>query len=105
MDRVGRGNVRTFPYLKLNVRLGWIGLHRRQDVQADLAASDGSSGLSYPGLFQGSTDLLAEVLWFHLDQKMQGSAVLCVTARKPTTVYEFKDQDTVSFNVRAQRNF
>jgi len=58
LDRVGRGNVRTFPYLKLNVRLGWIGLHRRQDVQADLAASDGSSGLSYPGLFPGSTALL-----------------------------------------------
>jgi len=47
----------------------------------------------------------AEVLWFHLDQKMQGAAVLAVTAPKPTTLYEFKDQDTVSFNVRAQRNF
>ena len=24
---------------------------------------------------------------------------------KPTTVYEYKDQDTVSLNVRVQRNF
>jgi hypothetical protein len=47
----------------------------------------------------------AEVQWFHLDQKFTGAAVLAVTAPKPTTVYEFKDQDTVSFNVRAQRNF
>jgi len=44
-------------------------------------------------------------MWFHLDQKMQGAATLAVTAPKPTTVYEYKDQDTVSFNVRAQRNF
>jgi hypothetical protein len=47
----------------------------------------------------------AEVMWFHLDQKFTGSAVLTPTAPKPTAVYEFKDQDTVSFNVRAQRNF
>ena len=47
----------------------------------------------------------AEVQWFHLDQKMNGTSTLGPTAPKPTTVYEFKDQDTVSFNVRAQRNF
>jgi hypothetical protein len=47
----------------------------------------------------------AEVMWFHLDQKMTGAASLAPTAPKPATVYEFKDQDTVSFNVRAQRNF
>jgi hypothetical protein len=47
----------------------------------------------------------AEVQWFHLDQKMAGASTLGPTAPKPTTVYEFKDQDTVSFNVRAQRNF
>ncbi len=47
----------------------------------------------------------AEVLWVHLDQKFTGSAVLTPTAPKPTATYEFKDQDTVSFNVRAQRNF
>jgi len=28
-----------------------------------------------------------------------------VPARKPATVYEFKDQDAVSLNVRVQRNF
>ena len=45
-------------------------------------------------------------MWFHLDQKMHGLLPLsAATAPKPTTVYEFKDQDTVSFNVRAQRNF
>ncbi len=47
----------------------------------------------------------AEVQWFHLDQMMNGTSTLGPTAPKPTTVYEFKDQDTVSFNVRAQRNF
>jgi Porin subfamily len=47
----------------------------------------------------------AEAMWFHLDQKMTGTAVLAVAAPKPTTVYEYKNQDTVSFNVRAQRNF
>jgi hypothetical protein len=47
----------------------------------------------------------AEALWTHLDQKFTGTAVLTPTAPKPTAVYEYKDQDTVSFNIRAQRNF
>ena len=47
----------------------------------------------------------AEVMWFHLDQNMAGTAVLGPTAPKPSATYEYKDQDTVSFNVRAQRNF
>jgi hypothetical protein len=44
-------------------------------------------------------------MWFHLDQKFTGAAVLTPVAPKPTTTYEFKDQDTVSLNVRVQRNF
>jgi Porin subfamily len=47
----------------------------------------------------------AEAQWFHLDQKFTGTSALSASAPKPTTVYEYKDQDTVSFNVRAQRNF
>src|SRR5216683_3135335 len=47
----------------------------------------------------------AEVQWFHLDQKFTGTAVLAASAPKPTTVYEFKDQDTVLLQVRVQRNF
>jgi hypothetical protein len=47
----------------------------------------------------------AEVMWTHLDQKFTGTAVLAPTAPMPSASYEFKDQDTVSFNVRAQRNF
>lgn len=47
----------------------------------------------------------AEVMWFHLDQKFTGGAVLNPTAPKPNTLYQFKDQDTVSLNVRVQRNF
>jgi len=47
----------------------------------------------------------AEVMWFRLDQKMTGAATLTPAAPKPTAQYEFKDQDTVSFNVRVQRNF
>jgi len=47
----------------------------------------------------------AEVQWFHLDQKFTGAATLGPSAPKPATVYEFKDQDTVLLQVRAQRNF
>ncbi|QHO75201.1 porin [Bradyrhizobium sp. CCBAU 051011] len=47
----------------------------------------------------------AEVQWFHLDQKMSGSSVFTATAPKPNALYEFKDQDTVLLQLRAQRNF
>ncbi len=47
----------------------------------------------------------AEVQWFHLDQKFTGAAVFAANGPKPAAVYEFKDQDTVSLNVRVQRNF
>jgi hypothetical protein len=47
----------------------------------------------------------AEAMWFHLDQKFTGTAVLTPSAPKPTTTYEYKNQDTASFNIRAQRNF
>jgi|SRR5947209_3714241 len=47
----------------------------------------------------------AEVQWFHLDQKMSGSSVFAATAPKPLALYEFKDQNTVHLQVRAQRNF
>jgi hypothetical protein len=47
----------------------------------------------------------AEVQWFHLDQKMSGSSVFTATAPKPLALYEFKDQDTVHLQLRAQRNF
>jgi hypothetical protein len=47
----------------------------------------------------------AEVMYFALDQKFTGSAILTPTAPKPVARYEFKDQDTVSLNVRVQRNF
>jgi hypothetical protein len=47
----------------------------------------------------------AEVQWFHLDQKFTGAATLSAAAPKPTTVYEFKDQNAMQFELRAQRNF
>jgi hypothetical protein len=47
----------------------------------------------------------AEVSYFHLDQKFTGTAVLPPAAPLPTTVYEFKDQNTAALNVRVQRNF
>ena len=47
----------------------------------------------------------AEVQWFHLDQKFTGTAILAAAAPKPTARYEFKDQDAVQLQVRAQRNF
>jgi hypothetical protein len=47
----------------------------------------------------------AEVQWFHLDQMFTGASTLSPSAPKPTAVYQFKDQDTVTLNVRVQRNF
>jgi hypothetical protein len=47
----------------------------------------------------------AEVGAFFLNQKFTGTSVLGPAAPKPTTVYEYKDQNTVFLNVRAQRNF
>jgi hypothetical protein len=47
----------------------------------------------------------AEVQWLHLDQKMSGSSVFAATAPKPSALYEFKDQDRFSLELRAQRNF
>ena len=47
----------------------------------------------------------AEVLYFHLDQKFTGAKILTPVAPKPTAAYNYKDQDTVSLNIRAQRNF
>ena len=47
----------------------------------------------------------AEVLGFFLDQKFTGSATITPTSPKPAAIYDFKDQSTVSLNVRAQRNF
>ena len=53
-----------------------------------------------------------EVGWFKLDQKMTGAIGggvaannFAATAPKPSTVYEFRDQNTVMMNFRAQRNF
>jgi hypothetical protein len=51
----------------------------------------------------------AEVMWFHLDQKFTGTAALTPAAPKPGVAqgarYQFKDQDTVHLQLRAQRNF
>ncbi len=47
----------------------------------------------------------AEAMWTHLSTGFTGTATLTPAAPMPTAVYQFKNQDTVSFNVRAQRNF
>jgi hypothetical protein len=48
----------------------------------------------------------AEVQYFRLDQSFSGSAnIAAPPAPKPAGVYEFKDQDTVSLQLRAQKNF
>ena len=46
-----------------------------------------------------------EVMYTHLDQNFTGVATLTPSAPKPAAAYEFKDQDTVTLNLRAQRNF
>jgi hypothetical protein len=47
----------------------------------------------------------AETVWTHLNTGFTGTATLTPAAPAPTAVYQFKNQNTVSFNVRAQRNF
>jgi hypothetical protein len=46
-----------------------------------------------------------EVQYVRLDQNFAGTAVLTPSAPKPTASYEFKDQNTVLLQIRAQRNF
>ena len=46
-----------------------------------------------------------EVMYTRLDQHFTGASTLTPSAPKPTAVYEYKDQDTVTMNVRVQRNF
>jgi len=49
----------------------------------------------------------AETIWAHLNTGFTGSAALNpgATTGLPTTTYAFKSQDTVTLNVRVQRNF
>jgi hypothetical protein len=52
-----------------------------------------------------SRALFGRSQYFRLDRKFTGTSVLAVAAPKPTTVHEYKDQNTVSLQLRAQRNF
>jgi Porin subfamily len=47
----------------------------------------------------------AEAIWTHLATGFSGFATLGAGSPTPTSTYTFAGQDTVSFNVRAQRNF
>jgi hypothetical protein len=47
----------------------------------------------------------AEAMWTHLHTGFSGSATFSPGAPEPVQTWTYKDQDTVSFNVRAQRNF
>jgi hypothetical protein len=47
----------------------------------------------------------AEAIWTHLTTGFNGFATFSPGAPLPVSTYAFASQDTVSFNVRAQRNF
>jgi hypothetical protein len=47
----------------------------------------------------------AEAMWFHLNQGFSGSATFSPGAPQPTQSWTYKNQDTLSLNVRVQRNF
>jgi Porin subfamily len=49
--------------------------------------------------------LSAETIWTHLSTGFNGSANIPLAAPYSPTTLAFKAQDTVSFNVRVQRNF
>src|SRR5262249_32597491 len=47
----------------------------------------------------------AELQWFHLSQNFSGSATFSPGAPQPIQTLTFANQDTLSLNVRVQRNF
>jgi hypothetical protein len=47
----------------------------------------------------------AETMWTHLDQGFTGSATFTPGNGQPTQSWAYKNQDTLSLNVRVQRNF
>jgi Porin subfamily len=47
----------------------------------------------------------AETIWTHLDTGFTGSAIFSPGGVQPVQAWNFKNQDTVSLNVRVQRNF
>ncbi|MGY3035509.1 hypothetical protein ACVIIV_004679 [Bradyrhizobium sp. USDA 4354] len=49
----------------------------------------------------------ADLNWTHLDQKYSGTVAVAPAANtaKPATVYELKDQDSITLLLRAQRNW
>jgi hypothetical protein len=47
----------------------------------------------------------AETMWTHLDQGFSGSATFSPGNGQPTQTWTYKNQDTLSLNVRVQRNF
>jgi hypothetical protein len=47
----------------------------------------------------------AETIWAHLNQGFSGSATFSPGAPFPTATYSFANQNTVSLNLRVQRNF
>jgi hypothetical protein len=47
----------------------------------------------------------AEATWMHLQQGFSGTAVFSAGAPQPAQTWTYHNQDTVSLNVRAQRNF
>jgi len=49
--------------------------------------------------------LSGEVMYTSLDQKNSGVVTLPAIATKPAAQYEWKDQGTLSVNIRAQRNW
>ena len=46
-----------------------------------------------------------EVLWTHLDTGFSGFSTFTPGAPQPTQAWTFHNQDTLSLNVRVQRNF
>jgi hypothetical protein len=47
----------------------------------------------------------AETMWTHLHQKLSGFSTFSPGAPQPIQAFTFRDQDTLSLNVRVQRNF
>jgi len=47
----------------------------------------------------------AETMWTHLDTGFSGSATFTPGNGQPTQTWTYKNQDTLSLNVRVQRNF
>ena len=103
-SRVNYNATATALYCTNYARIGGIGAAFTCNPDFDVA----QVGLRTGWTPVAGLTFSAEVLYLNLDQKFTGVATATPSTTvlaKPAGLYNFKDQDTISVNFRAQRNF